>query len=131
MAIVVEDGTGVPTADSWVSIQQADTYATAMGNTAWVDGDQELKEQALRRGARFIIAVYALQFPGKRTYSIDQSLPWPRSGVVDLEGNDMASDFIPPELQKAQIEAAFREFDSPGSLIPVSGVQRSAERNSF
>jgi hypothetical protein len=35
----------------------------------------------------------------------------------------MASDFIPPELQKAQIEAAFREFDSPGSLIPVSGVQ--------
>jgi hypothetical protein len=123
MALIIEDGTGVPNADSWATKLQADTYAANIGNLDWDPLDDDVKEQALRRGARYITVVYGPRFSGKKTYALDQSLPWPRDGVVDLEGNVLPNDYIPVAVVQAQIEAALREGVQPGVLTPVTAPQ--------
>lgn len=121
MALVVETGAGIPNADSWGSLPESNAYAGKVGNSAWVDGDDEAKEPAMRRGAQYLIAVYGRRFPGKRTNAPeDQSLPWPRSDVVDDDGYPVADDAIPANLKAAQFEAAFIDYNSPGALQPVS-----------
>jgi hypothetical protein len=123
MALIIEDGTGVPNADSWATKLQADTYAVSIGNLDWDPLDDDVKEQALRRGARYITVVYGPRFAGKKTYALDQSLPYPREGIVDNEGNAWPNDYIPPALIQAQIEAALREGVQPGVLTPVTAPQ--------
>ncbi len=128
MPLIVETGVGVPDADSWVSMADSNAYATKVGNTAWVDGDAELKEPALRRAAQYIIAVYGNRFPGKRTQAPElQSLPWPRSNVADDDGYLIADDLVPTNLKWAQIEAAFLELARAGTLQPTatSRLQKS------
>lgn len=129
MPLVVEDGSGLANADSWASIAVSDAYANGVGNLTWIDGDQEFKEQALRRSANYIMAVYEKKMAGKRTQGIDQSLAYPRTGVVLNDGTVLEDDYIPRILINAQIEGAFREFTAPGSLIPdvtsAARVQKS------
>lgn len=74
MALVVEDGTGLSTAESYLSVADANAYHTAMGNTGWTGADAA-KEVALRRGAQYLDANY--QFRGVELRS-DQALAWPR-----------------------------------------------------
>lgn len=115
--LTIEDGTGVPTADSWATVKESDDYATAIGNLAWLDLDAgEVKEPALRRGSRFINNYYGPRFAGIPTYGLEQSMSWPRMGFVSNEGIAFDSDYIPPQIKSAQIVAAFQEAVTPGSL---------------
>lgn len=128
MALTVETGIGVPNADSWATMAEANDRATKYGNSLWVDGEVDVKEPAMRRGADYLIAVYGTRFPGKKTNPPDeQNLPWPRANVVDDDGNDVPDDLIPANLKAAQIEAAFLDFNNPGALQPTSAsrVQKS------
>lgn len=119
MALVVEDGTGLATADSYVSLADASTYAIAKGLTfAITGGDQTTAEQALRRATTWIDAVYASQFSGVRKNRRSQALEWPRVGAVDRDYNYVANDAVPIEIVRATVEAAVREKATPGSLNP-------------
>lgn len=77
MALIVEDGTGLANADSYVSVADADIYASAMGHFAWTDVavTVEQKEVALRRATQYIDAEYT--FRGS-VLDPDQALEWPR-----------------------------------------------------
>ena len=77
MALIVEDGTGLPDADSYVSVADADIYATAMGHFAWLDAavTNDQKEVALRRATQYIDSEYT--FRGS-ILDPDQALEWPR-----------------------------------------------------
>ena len=44
--MIVENGTGLPNADSYVSVEFADSYFSARGVSAWVALTQTQKEQA-------------------------------------------------------------------------------------
>lgn len=124
MALIVETGAGIPNADSWATMQFADQYAGRVGNALWVDGDAELKEPAMRRGATYLIGVYGQRFPGQRANPpADQSLPWPRKNVVDDDGYEVPVDLVPNNLMMAQVEAAFLEFARPGSTTPTAGAR--------
>lgn len=63
MTLVVEDGTGVANADSYVSLAEIDAYATAYGKTGWpgslITADQEVHA---RRATKFADNKYS--FPG-------------------------------------------------------------------
>jgi hypothetical protein len=124
MALVIEDGTGIELADSWATVEEADAYAESIGNTAWTaSNDEPLKEQALRRAARFIIIAFNNRFAGIRTYGLSQTLPFPRTGLLLADGILLEDDYIPPELIQAQIELALREFTTPGVLTPTTAAQ--------
>lgn len=91
MALVVEDGTGLANAESYVSVAVCDAYHLAMGNTTWTGADS-VKEPALRRATQYIDAMYrikserllptqALEFP---RVDISWLLPdWPVKALVD------------------------------------------------
>jgi hypothetical protein len=81
MSLVVETGAGLSTAESYVSVADADAYHAARGNTAWADLDTlEEKEPALRRATDYMLQVYRSRWKGTRMQAT-QALDWPRSGV--------------------------------------------------
>ena len=77
MAIIVEDGTGLSTAETYVSVADALVYHVAMGNTAWAAATTAAQEIALRRGTQYIDNRY--RFRGEQLVS-DQALEHPRVG---------------------------------------------------
>ncbi len=85
MSIIVEDGTGLATAESYISVADASTYFTARGNTTWDALDEgeatAAREAALRLATDYMTAVYRDRWEGVR-YTEGQALCWPRSGVV-------------------------------------------------
>lgn len=102
------------------TVAGADTYHEARLNTVWTSStDDDAKLAALVRASQFIDGYYRRAFPGTRTEGRDQELEWPRIDAADLEGNDIADDAVPVEINYATYEAALQELSSPGSLSPV------------
>ena len=62
--MIVEDGTGLPNADSYVSVEFADTYFSARGVSVWATLTNTVKEQLLIKATDFIDNIY--QWNGKR-----------------------------------------------------------------
>jgi hypothetical protein len=74
MALIVEDGTGLVDAESYVSIVDCGTYCTAHGLSAWTGADA-VKEAALRNATQYIDTNYSFKY--EKTY-VDQALEFPR-----------------------------------------------------
>lgn len=113
--LVVEDGTGLANADSYISVADADAYCAAQG-LAWA-GEATAKEQALRRA--FMALNSGWSFKGTRTLYRAQAGAWPRAGATDGEDNAISSDEVPVEVQRAQVELAVYELATPGGLTPL------------
>lgn len=75
MTIIVEDGTGMPNAETFVSVTNADAYHVAMNNPAWALATTAEKESALRKAAQYIDTQY--KFRGCVLIE-SQALSWPR-----------------------------------------------------
>ena len=117
MSIVVEDGSGVAGANSYVAVDDCKAYCDARGLTFSASPTAE-GEQALIRATQAIDAMYGARYPGYRTNGRDQSLQWPRAEATDAEGEEIADDEIPQEIIDATCEAAVRELATPGSMMP-------------
>jgi hypothetical protein len=128
MALIVEDGTGFPDADSYASVADADAYFASMGNTQWGAASNANKESALRRATQYLDTYYNNRWQGLRTYARDQALAWPRYDVYDDEDNLIANDEIPKEIVQATMEAALRELTNPNSLTPDVTVGRIVKK---
>lgn len=114
MPLVVEDGTGLPNADSYASREEFLSYRTAMYATSGSE-PVEAVDAALRRATRYIDANYA--FVGYPTHGSQQALAWPRTVLGPNSTYVYALDYMPREVKNATIEAAIRELASPGSLL--------------
>jgi hypothetical protein len=112
MAFVVEDGTGLETANAYVSVADADTYFTDSGMTTWT-GVAALKEAAIVRGTAAIDGMYNSRWPGTRSSSA-QALGWPRDDAWDMDG--YALNEVPTAVINATCEAALIELVTPGAL---------------
>lgn len=75
--ITVEDGTGLASADSYISVADADRYHERFGNEAWADLNQTEKEIALRKATRDLDLLY--HFKGEPKYPDVQALAFPRT----------------------------------------------------
>jgi hypothetical protein len=116
MPITVEDGTGLASADAYVSVAEAEAYAAARG--AGFPTPLTAQEQAIVRATAYLDARYGGAFTGQRLRSREQALAWPRSGAVDAEGAAVDSASVPREIRNAACEAAIRELATPGGLAP-------------
>ncbi len=133
MTVVVEDGSCIEGANSYLSAVDFKAYADARGLSYDGKSDDEIGE-ALIRATSWIDATYRTRFPGVRTYGALQSLQWPRKAgciingqyvpdaylttVTDAEGIPIATTEIPSALESGTAEAAYRELVSPGTLAP-------------
>lgn len=113
MALTVETGAGLPEADSYASVADADAYHAARGNAAWT-GDDAAKEAALRKATDYLDRLRYAGTPASAT----QSLAWPRDGVV-LDEYDVATNSVPARVVKAACELALRALKS--ELLPDQG----------
>ena len=121
--LIVEDGTIVSGADSYVSLVDARALA-AKYNLALPADDTEA-EAALRNGSVYV----GLQEPfmcGSRVSPL-QELSFPRQGVT-LYGYDVASNTIPAQVIRAQVIAAVEYGNGTCVRASTDGRATSMER---
>lgn len=119
---VVENGTGVAGANSYLEITDADQYHENIGTPAasWISKTDDEKKQALRDGTRYLDGKYGNRWNGYRSDGV-QPLDWPRQSVIDTDGFFVLSNTLPQGLKDACSEAALRAFDAtqnPLGLTP-------------
>lgn len=99
MALIVEDGSGVENADSYLSVADADSHHADRGNAGWT-GDGAAKEAALRKATDYLGQAYRLRWLGARVEA-GQALDWPRAGLATIGGG-----VVPDEVRRATAELA-------------------------
>lgn len=104
MALVVEDGTGLATAESFISVADADTRHSNLGNSAWADLSTAAKEQALRKSTIYMEGAFRERWKGTRLLRA-QALSWPRYGAV-VDGYVLDSNYVPAEVANACADLA-------------------------
>ena len=117
MAIILEDGTGIEGANSYIDQDAFEEYAETHGIELASDVVAEI-EAALIRASAAIDARYYGAYPGDRAKGRSQGLQWPRIAAYDSSGWLIGDDEIPVEVINATCEAAIRELQSPGSMMP-------------
>ena len=121
MALVVETGAGLETAESFVSVADADARHTALGNTAWT-GTDAVKEAALRRATQYMEQAYRSSWKGTRVLRA-QALSWPRYGAV-VDGYDLDSNYVPTEVANACADLALKALSETLAEDLTRGVVR-------
>lgn len=114
--LVVEDGTGISTANAAVSLAAFKTYCDDRGKDYSSYSDDELNQAIIRASA--FLASTAFKWLGHKTFQRDQKMPWPRVEMWDADGWPIDVDEIPVEYEDAACELAFVEAGTPGSFAP-------------
>lgn len=99
--MTVEDGTGLSTSDSYVSVAEADAYFSARGISEWAEIAAGKKENLLVIATDYIDTAY--RWRGKKA-TVEQSLQFPRESCIDNEG--FLREGVPSEVKKAVFECA-------------------------
>lgn len=117
MAFVVEDGTIVPHANSYATLEAANSFHADRGNTGWT-GSEDAKKAALIKATDYIEQVYGERFIGELV-SEDQSLSWPRvTSRFDF-------DIIPEKLILAVCDLALEALSGRPLIANVeTGIKR-------
>lgn len=118
--LVVENGTGLQNAESYVSVAFVDnyfnTFYSAEKSYSWKSQRDDLKEIALRQVTSYYEFKYAIDLPGTRKTS-NQSLSWPRVGALH-DGSYIDSTVVPTLLQQAIAELAIKYAADSSVFFP-------------
>lgn len=121
-AFLVEDGSGLPLATSYVSVTEADAYITDL--PSWLRAHWAQWTTTSEKEAILIVASRAMdtlvRWRGTRI-SQEQGLGWPRAGAFDCDNLPIDSDVVPSQVSDAAIEFAL--FYSN----PETGPQKVAD----
>jgi len=112
---------GSAEANSYVSVEYADAFVSAMIDSDGWPGVLSEKEAALKEATR----VLDEQFTWQGSLSnVSQALAWPRSGFTDPDGRAIAADAIPKRIKDATCNLAIFLLRN-GGLNQVSSDVRS------
>lgn len=114
MAFVVEEGAGLPDANSYSTVEYADAYFLERGIVAW-DGTEEEKQSWLIQATDYIETVFGARFIGTKK-TTTQALSWPRLYAVARDNSELADDAVPSTLVRACCQYALRAKSGP--LMP-------------
>jgi len=126
ITFVVENGTGKSDSTSYSDLAYAEQYVLdyVTSPTDWNGATDDEKKQALNIASRYLDSKYGAVLQGYKKLST-QSLQWPRTYVVDRDGNSIDYDSIPDKWKQATVEVAvysiggndlFANLDSGGAL---------------
>lgn len=101
MALIIEDGSGIPNANSYIDIAYARQYASARGLTL---PDDETAVESLIFNAMDKIESYWNRYQGKKSLP-GNALQWPRQGVI-LYGSSLPTTEIPKQVKDAAAQFA-------------------------
>lgn len=117
MPLIVEDGTGMPDANSYVSIEEADQYHTDRNNTLWLSLSEQEKTGRLINAAAYM---GGFLFNGIRL-NPDQGLAFPRYYPPETKPDTAA---VPRNIKSCQCEMGLQT----SLLAPTDGRVISEER---
>lgn len=102
MAFVVEDGTGLATATSLVSVADADTYWTDRvgDNAAWLALDEDVKQRQLILASDYMRNTRRYNWTGNRKL-VTQRQPWPRTGAFERGAGAIGDSVVPFQVVEA------------------------------
>lgn len=124
ITLIVEDGSIVPDANSYLSVEEATTILSVDFRKApeWEALTDAEKELMLTSATRYLDDNY--QWYGRRV-SAEQPLLWPRLGMRDCEKQCLSSTTIPSEVKKAVAYLALWLRKNDGEEVMNSdGVKR-------
>lgn len=108
MALTVEDGTGVATADAYLNEAAVITYEAAHGTTTvFNDAVAGLQEVSVRLATQYVDFEYGQRFVGNKGTAA-QALEWPRASAVGNDDYAIDSDVVPAKLADAVAELAIK-----------------------
>lgn len=123
--LIVEDGTCVPNANSYVSLDYADEYMLNTGKTEWASKTDDEKKSFLINATRYIDRTYSkIGWKGQKKYHRHQSLCFPRVELFDKDGDEVLG--IPKELMEAVCEAGYISITT--SLFDIKDASGSVKR---
>lgn len=116
-----EDGTGLPEANVYADLDDAEAYLFLYGvPEVWENASELEKKRALLNGARWVDS--AVRWGGTKLNS-NQGLELPREGMYD--GSGSLVEGVPPQVRQANIEAAALHLES--GLFSTSNVSLRRE----
>lgn len=129
MALVVEDGSVVDNANTYVDVDDVDTYCALMNYTTWTEADDTptetaKKESAIYRSMQFF---ESLSYLGSKT-AYDNPLSFPREYIYMETGDEFPDDEIPLVLKNAVCEGAYLEYVTPGATFVTGGDVKRVKR---
>jgi hypothetical protein len=109
MALTVEDGTGIENADSYATVTELIAFATARGVDGNLPATEDEREVLLRLAFDYVEA-HRAQFQGNKSNEGNTYPQFPRCGLF-IDGDEVASDLVPVEVKKAQMQLALDAVD--------------------
>jgi hypothetical protein len=133
--MIIEDGTGVANANSYITRSAADAYFVEHPRSAsWAALATTARDAYLVHATRMLDS--AVTWKGQRA-DVQQSLEWPRVGVV-VDNTDWPEDVIPADVKNAVCELAInnatsglRDADTGYEGIASLGIGNGAVDISF
>ncbi len=98
VALTVEDGTGVVTANAYATVDEVDDILSVNIHTQWSLLDNTAKEALIIWATRILDE--RVKWNGKKTFPTS-GLAWPRTGVKDKEGFLLEDDEVPSQVKIA------------------------------
>jgi hypothetical protein len=114
MTLIVEDGTNVPGANTYATVQQIRDYNIARGVT-FPEDDSKVEIAATL--AMDYLLTFSERWKGNRTYGVMQPLDWPRRGII-VGGAEVYRDYVPAGIVAAQSYVA-----GLSQTVDIAGVQ--------
>lgn len=99
--MIVENGTGIENANSYVDVVFADDYFSTRGYAKWETLEEATKEILLIKATDYINNAY--KWNGKKL-TTKQSLRFPRQNLVDYEGDKVEG--VPVAIKESVCECA-------------------------
>ena len=107
--LIVEDGSCVPSANCYVSLEYADRYMRNTGKSGWDKKSEDERKSFLINATLYIDRTYSvIGWKGRKKYinpNRKQSLCFPRVELFDKDGVEVLG--IPDELKQAVCEGGF------------------------
>jgi hypothetical protein len=125
ISLIVEDGSCVPNANCYVSLDYAEEYMKNTGHKDWATLSDNDKKAYLINATNYIDRTYGkIGWKGIKKYHRNQPLCFPRVELYDKDGFEVEG--IPEELKKAVCEAGFISITT--SLFSVKDSSGSVKK---
>ena len=125
VSLIVEDGSCVPDANSYVSLDFADAYMRNTGRTSWELKTENERKSYLINATKYIDRTYSkIGWKGQKKYHRSQCLCFPRVELYDKDGYEVLG--IPRELMEAVCEAGF--ISTTTSLFDIKDSAGTVKR---
>jgi len=102
VVLVVEDGSCVTGANTYISLEEAIEYQTKRNRTDWLELDESAQIATIIKGTQYVDNIY--NWKGRRKFA-EQELNFPRVMLRDSDGFEVVG--IPKRLKTAVMEAAY------------------------